>query len=86
MGKSRVAVRLKDKAGKKSHNRSEDLARLTEQYNVFIKRLEGLVGVSLLSFGTRGKDVSCVRPHHQIGVAVKRVAVVIDKRRTLPGE
>jgi hypothetical protein len=41
-----VSVRLKEKAGKKSHNRSEDLSRLTEQYNVFIKQLEGLVGVS----------------------------------------
>jgi hypothetical protein len=49
MGKSRVAVRLKEKAGRKSHNRSEDLAKLTEQYNVFIKRLEGLVAVSCRS-------------------------------------
>jgi hypothetical protein len=47
MGKSRVAVRLKEKVGgKKSHNKSEDLARLTERYNVFCKRLEGLVAVS----------------------------------------
>jgi hypothetical protein len=46
MGKSRVAVRLKEKVGgKKSHNKSEDLARLTERYNVFCKRLEGLVAV-----------------------------------------
>jgi hypothetical protein len=46
MAKSRVAVRLKEKVGgKKSHNKSEDLARLTEKYNVFSKRLEGLVMV-----------------------------------------
>ncbi|KAG7368794.1 hypothetical protein IV203_031537 [Nitzschia inconspicua] len=44
MAKTRVAVRLKEKVGgKKSHNKSEDLARLTERYNVFCKRLEGLV-------------------------------------------
>jgi hypothetical protein len=47
MAKTRVAVRLKEKVGgKKSHNKSEDLARLTERYNVFCKRLEGLVAVS----------------------------------------
>lgn len=44
MGKSRVAVRLKEKVGgKKSHNKSEDLAKLSEQYDVFCKRLQGLV-------------------------------------------
>jgi Holliday junction resolvase-like predicted endonuclease len=46
MGKTRVGVRLKEKVGgKKSYNKSEDLARLTEKYNVFCKRLEGLVAV-----------------------------------------
>jgi hypothetical protein len=46
MAKSRVAVRLKEKVGgKKSHNKSQDLARLTEKYNIFSKRLEGLVAV-----------------------------------------
>ncbi|MGK3743163.1 MAG: hypothetical protein ACI8RD_012894 [Bacillariaceae sp.] len=46
MGKSRVAVRLKEKVrGSKSHNKSEDLARLTEKYDAFCKRLQGLVNV-----------------------------------------
>eukprot|EP00536_Pseudo-nitzschia_multiseries_P004504 jgi/Psemu1/318447/estExt_fgenesh1_pm.C_750001 len=44
MKKNRTAIRIKQKVqGKKSHNKSEDLARLTEQYNVFTKRLQGLV-------------------------------------------
>jgi len=44
MGKNRTAIRIKQKVqGKKSHNKSEDLARLTEQYNDFTKRLQGLV-------------------------------------------
>ena len=46
MGKSRVAVRLKEKVrGSKSHNKSEDLTRLTEKYDAFCKRLQSLVNV-----------------------------------------
>mmetsp|Transcript_54629 Transcript_54629/g.132662 ORF Transcript_54629/g.132662 Transcript_54629/m.132662 type:complete len:553 (+) Transcript_54629:149-1807(+) len=42
--KSRVAVRLKERVGgKKSHNKSEDLARLQAKYDVFCKRLQGLL-------------------------------------------
>jgi len=44
MGKSRIAVRLKDKVrGSNSHNKSEDLALITEKYNAFCKRLQGLI-------------------------------------------
>lgn len=42
--KTRAKTRLKQKISKeKSHNRSEDLTKLTEDYNAFCKRLEGLV-------------------------------------------
>jgi hypothetical protein len=44
MAKTRVATRLKDAVGgKKSHNQSQDLVQLTEKYNVFVKRLQGLI-------------------------------------------
>jgi hypothetical protein len=44
MGKARVGVRLKEAVGgKKSHNRSQDLVKLTEQYDVFCKRLRALI-------------------------------------------
>ena len=50
MGKSRVAVRLKEKVrGSKSHNKSEDLTRLTEKYDAFCKRLQSLVNVRIVS-------------------------------------
>jgi len=48
MGKSRISVRLKDKVrGSKSHNKSEDLALITEKYNAFCKRLQGLINALL---------------------------------------
>jgi len=48
MGKSRISVRLKDKVrGSKSHNKSEDLALITEKYNAFCKRLLGLINALL---------------------------------------
>ena len=45
MVKTRVGVRLKDavQRGKKSHNKSEDLARLTQRYDVFSKNLRALI-------------------------------------------
>ena len=44
MGKARVGVRLKEAVGaKKSHYKSEDLAKLNEKYDVFTKQLAGLI-------------------------------------------
>ena len=44
--KSRVKTKLKQKVSKKkSHNSSEDLTKLTENYNAFCKKLDGLVKV-----------------------------------------
>ena len=44
--KTRAKTRLKQKVQKnKSHNVSEDLTKLTEDYNAFCTRLQGLVNV-----------------------------------------
>jgi hypothetical protein len=43
MAKSRVASRVKAAVGGKSLNESQDLVKLTENYNVFVKRLQALV-------------------------------------------
>ena len=44
--KARISTKLKQKVSKtKSHNLSEDLTKLTEAYNAFCTRLQGLVGV-----------------------------------------
>jgi hypothetical protein len=70
--KSRVAVRLKEKVGgKKSHNKSEDLARLSAQYDVFCKRLQGLL--------------SALRSQHQamLQLAKSRFQVRVTKKRLL---
>jgi hypothetical protein len=43
MAKSRVATRVKSAVGGKSLNQSQDLVKLTENYNAFAKRLQALV-------------------------------------------
>jgi len=44
--KARIKTKLKQKVSKKpSHNQSEDLAKLTEQYNAFCTRLQELLKV-----------------------------------------
>ena len=44
MAKARVATRVKAAVGgQKSLNTSQDLVQLTERYNVFCKRLQGLI-------------------------------------------
>ena len=59
MGKTRATIRLKQKVqGKKSHNKSEDLTRLTEQYNAFTNRLQGLVSVRARTLVLYGRAIS----------------------------
>ena len=60
MAKSRVKTKLKQKVSKKkSHNTSEDLAKLTEDYNAFCTKLQGLVKVCVESDGEVILIVDC---------------------------
>lgn len=53
--KARVKQILKEKVSKnKGHNTSEDLTKLTEEYNIFCMRLAGLVKVGLNMIGLNG--------------------------------
>jgi hypothetical protein len=43
MGKTRVGVLLKEKVGKSSSNQSADLISLAQKYQVWCKKIRGLV-------------------------------------------
>lgn len=52
MAKTRVATRVKAAVGgKKSYNESQDLVNLTEKYNAFVKRLQGLIAALKEHYG-----------------------------------
>ena len=70
MGKARVGARLAETVGgKQSHNKSQELARLTARYNDFVERLKGLT--------------KALQAHHDAMVHITKTRYMVSTYRTL---